>query len=161
MNTYQWIRKALKPPAHSDAFDLESWRHWLINVITILVIVFGFPVSMALILPRFFEHKLYLLIGLDAVFFILAVWHVLRRGRSFLQHMVYWVIAIYILTISFHFAMGPQYARTGWLILCVIVSVLTYGVPCSVCFRVLQRCHPNGFIFQPGTALYLLAGSLG
>jgi PAS domain S-box-containing protein len=128
MNTYQWIRKALKPPAHSDAFDLESWRHWLINVITILVIVFGFPVSMTLILPRFFEQKLYLLIGLDAVFLILAVWHVLRRGRSFLQHMIYWVIAIYILTISFHFAMGPQYARTGWLILCVIVSVLTYGV---------------------------------
>ena len=131
MRTFEWIKATLRLPDQHESFDLDSWRRWLINILTILIVILGFPLSMAMVFPQFRAQGQTFLIGLDLLFFGLAVWHVLRRGRTFVGHPLYWVLAIYLLTISFHIAMGPQYARTGWLMLCAVTAAALYGAPAA------------------------------
>ena len=127
MQTIQWVKNALRLPQPEGISDLRSWRLWLRNILIIALVVIGYPLSMVITLPMFLHQGHYAIIVLDGVFFLFALWHVLRRGHTFLQHPAYWIMAVYVLTITFHIAMGPLYARPAWLMVCTVATALIYG----------------------------------
>jgi two-component system cell cycle sensor histidine kinase/response regulator CckA len=110
-----------------DTFELEDWRHWLGGILALAFVVL-YPLAGLASLPYFLEHRHYYLIAINAALWLLFILRVLlpRTKVIFSRHV--WTAAVYFMAISFFVALGPNYARSAWLIFCAVLATLFYGI---------------------------------
>ena len=128
METIRWIRALLDIRRANDAFDLESWRIWLINILALVMVLMIMPFSLALTFPIFIAQHSYFLIGLDCLVYAMALWHIAHQGQTIMKSGFYWVCLLFLMAFSFLIILGPHYARSGWLVLCVVIVAVFFGV---------------------------------
>jgi len=120
------IRSFWRMPSISDPMDLQGWRDWLVNS-TLFLTMIGLPLAMLVTFPVFIEEKRYELIAIDvAILFVIVFRFVVKTG-SYKARGALWLIALYIMMISFYVVLGPHYARSAWLVLTVVMAALLFG----------------------------------
>jgi len=108
--------------------DLWDVRNWFTRKI-LLVVIFIFPIAVSYTLWIFFNEGRYGLIAVDIGIWLLLVFRFLFAPKdSYHINTVLWVALIYTLTVTFFVELGPHYARSGWLVMCVVLSTVHYGV---------------------------------
>jgi len=116
-----WFSIRLAP-----ANDLQGWRTWLVNAMTYFA-VFAFPLSMLATFPVYIQERMYKLIALDVGFYLFLISSLLIKGRPFKIRGYVWIVLVYMMAISFHIALGPQYARPAWLVMAAIMAAFIFG----------------------------------
>jgi MASE11 len=125
------------PPSMSQPTDLQSWRTWLLTVMIYFAVIV-FPFSMLVTFPVFIQEKMYAMIALVVWSYLLIILQLVLRGRYYKGRGYVWIILIYLMTISFHVALGPHYARPAWLILTAITAAFIFGTRAAAAAVVLN-----------------------
>ncbi len=123
-----WAISVFKAPKSADSATLKDWRFQLVNMMITLIVLIFVPFTFIFTLPDFIHTEKYILVGLDIALYLLALIHFLTRGKTILRHPTLWLIYIYIMSIMFHYDLGPLGARPVWLIMTASVAVLFYGL---------------------------------
>jgi len=113
-------------PRMSKATDLESWRAWLVDAMNYFAIL-AFPISMLATFPVYIQKRMYSLIALDVGFYLLLIFSLFLKGRSYKIRGYIWMALVYLLAISFHAVLGPHYARPAWLVLTAVMAAFLFG----------------------------------
>ena len=110
-----------------NLYDLKSWIDWLNDVLTLLLAI-SLPILFTFTFPQFIARGNYFLILLDLVFWAVSLMRAFIPSTAKYFGNIVWVLIPYVLTISFFVVLGPNYARSAWMMLCVVVAAIIYGV---------------------------------
>ena len=111
-----------------ETWNIQGWRSWFIRTVTILSI-FIFPIAMGPTLFVLFAEGRYGLISfVFGVWLLFIFWVFFETERSYHIKSILWLAIIYLITVTLFVELGPHYARPGWLITCVVMATLLYGV---------------------------------
>ena len=113
-------------PRMSPTNDLESWRTGLVNAMHYFAAL-AFPLSMFATFPVFMRERMYELIALDVGFYLLLIFSLLLKGKSYKTRGYIWIVLVYFMTICFHAALGPHYARPAWLVMTAVMAAFFFG----------------------------------
>ena len=110
-----------------NLYDLRSWIDWLSSVLTLLFSII-LPITFIFIFPLFIAHGNYFLIVLDLGLRVLCLLRAFIPGTAKYFPNIIWLLILYLLTISFFIVLGPNYARSAWMILCAVIAAIIFGV---------------------------------
>lgn len=118
------------PPAwnnlEENSFVLEDWRLWFGGVMSLIFLVV-LPLVFLVDFPYFLANEHYVLIAVDTAVWLLLLARTLFPTRKYIYSRYLWVAVIYIMAISFFVVLGPTYARSAWLVFCVVMTALFFG----------------------------------
>ncbi len=125
VNYLQTLLSRIRP---QGSLDLRGWRIQFIKSISLLSI-FAFPIILWPSLLSFFAEGRYDLIAFDlGLWFILIGWFLFVPQRFYHLKAILWLVILYIMMVFYFVELGPNYARSGWLVLCVVMTTLLYGM---------------------------------
>ena len=137
MNSNAWFGSFWFSPRMPSATDLESWRTWVVNAMTYFA-AFAFPLSMLATFPIFIRERMYALIALDVGFYLFLIVSLFLKGRSYKSKGYIWIFLVYLMTISFHAALGPHYARPAWLVMAAVMAAFLFGARAAAAAAMLN-----------------------
>lgn len=108
-------------------FALKAWRDSFNDVLAYVMLV-GLPIVCLTTFPILWRKELHSLIALIVSIWVFLAVHTFWVRRNYKHRRLVWVSVTYILTISFFIALGPSHARPTWLLFCVILPTLFFGV---------------------------------
>ena len=122
-----WFQSSWSKINLDEPTDLKSWRNWFVKAM-IIIAALGLPISMAVTFPIFIAEKQYGLIAIDVGLWLFIIFQIFTKGGSYLLRAFFWLAILYTMTISFFIVLGPHHARSGWLVMCAVMSALMFGV---------------------------------
>jgi PAS domain S-box-containing protein len=120
-----------------DLYSLHDWREWFSNAMALLFAII-LPISYIYTFPHFIAHGNYFFIVVDIVLWLLIVLRAFIKGTAGYARHIFWIVIFYTLTLSFFVALGPNYARPGWMVLCAVLAAIFYGVRGAIISSVLN-----------------------
>ncbi|WP_300455034.1 ATP-binding protein [Desulfobacula sp.] len=113
-------------PDINTVAGLKNSRLWLINAMMLFALI-AFPIGMIFTLPIFLQKKVYTLIVIDLIIYlIIAFVYFFKKGSSKLVPYL-WLLLAYILMVSFFIFLGPHYERSAWLLMISIMSAIFFN----------------------------------
>jgi two-component system, cell cycle sensor histidine kinase and response regulator CckA len=120
-----------------DLYSLRDWRDWFSNAMALLFAII-LPISYIYTFPHFIAHGNYFLIVVDIILWLLIVLRAFIKSTAAYARHIFWMVIFYTLTLSFFVALGPNYARPGWMVLCAVLAAIFYGVRGAIISSVLN-----------------------
>lgn len=128
MEKMKTINALLSMIGPHEILDLQSWRDWFSRKATLLVILF-FPIAFFPSVFVYITQGKHFLVAIDLGFWLFLIFRFfLVPQSSYHINTVLWLALIYTLTATYYVDLGPHYARSGWLVMCAVISTLHYGV---------------------------------
>lgn len=124
--------KILHEPIVSD--DISHWRETMAEKILVFALLI-IPFAIAFSFPYFFERNLILLVILDIVIVLWLILSLVIRRPPFRPSSITLIIIAFLFMLSFFILLGPEGARPIWIVICVVLSAVFYGMR-GVCISI-------------------------
>jgi PAS domain-containing protein len=122
--------KRILPPNLKEidnaSFTLEEWRVWFGGLLALIMVVV-LPISFIASCLHFIPQKQYGVLALIAVLWLLLLFRAIYPSRKTLNNGILWMVVVYALTIIFFVTLGPNYARSAWLVFAAVLAALYFG----------------------------------
>ncbi len=110
---------------------LESWRDWLIDVLSLIYVII-FPLVVIPLIPYYLKHRYYVVIVADIAVWLVLLIRTLIPSLGYRFRGMFWIAMLYCLTITFFVVLGPSYARPVWMIVSIIMIAVFFGSRAAV-----------------------------
>jgi len=115
--------------------DLDGWRIYYIGVMLFLAIIL-IPVGLAFSVPTFIAQGKYGMIAFE-VGVIVLISTTLHLRYSAPSVKIFFTL-LYGLMLTLIVALGPLYARAGWLVMCTVSASFLFGVRAAIITTIIN-----------------------
>jgi PAS domain S-box-containing protein len=106
--------------------DLESGKKWLADILLIFCTL-AIPPALLFSLPLFLQEKRFGLILIDIMLVLTIILMVFFRNLRMKIRGYIVLTMIFLFSTSFFIALGPHYARPGWLVMSAVLAALFFN----------------------------------
>ena len=108
--------------------DLESWRERCSDILFVFAFI-AVPIAMIFSFPTLIAEKQYIPIAVDLFVYAVLGFRVFITSGSYRFWVYVWLFLIYLMTVTFYIMLGPGHARSMYLVFCVVMAAIFFGVP--------------------------------
>ncbi|HPI94068.1 MAG TPA: PAS domain S-box protein [Deltaproteobacteria bacterium] len=110
--------------------DLEGWRNYYVTLMLLVALVV-MPLGFVSTFPYLISERKFGLISFDMAAFLVLFYTYFWVKNSSARSILFF-LSIYAMTATYLIALGPYYARPGWLVLCTVISALLFGTQAAM-----------------------------
>lgn len=124
---FLWFKTTLTIPRQTGAMDIASWRRWLLNATSFLVVFVTLPFYLLFIFPSEWPHH-YPMVCATLFLYALISINILTKSRTLLGKPVLWLISMQLLMAGGFFYWGISFKSMAWLMTTTVLWATYYGV---------------------------------
>jgi len=110
-----------------EPVDLETWRIWYVKIAVILGVIF-FPLGLIASLPVYLADRNYAIIIIGVIVWFVLLTRLFSNANAYKVNAYTIFCILYVMIVCLFLELGPTHARPAWLVSCVVMAALVFGI---------------------------------